>query len=148
MDDQHTIRASDQDREKVVDRLAGALEDGRLKMDEYVDRMGLAYQAVTDGDLAPLCADLPPASPVTAEPEAAPPAAAPPAEIPRQGVFAELPAVLKVFWTIWPTAVSVNVMVWALVSGTGGQVASWRGRSGWAAATAGRPRTPSAPGST
>jgi hypothetical protein len=68
MDDQHTIRASDQDREKVVDRLAGALEDGRLKMDEYVDRMGLAYQAVTYGDLAPLCADLPPASPVTAEP--------------------------------------------------------------------------------
>jgi hypothetical protein len=34
-----------------------------------------------------------------------------------------LPAALKVLWTIWLTAVSINVVVWALVSGTGGQLA-------------------------
>jgi hypothetical protein len=31
--------------------------------------------------------------------------------------------VLKVLWTIWLIAVSVNVVVWALVSGTGGHLA-------------------------
>lgn len=30
---------------------------------------------------------------------------------------------LKILWTIWLTAVSVNVVVWALVSGTGGHLA-------------------------
>ncbi len=53
------LRASDHDREQVVDRLRAALEDGRLSMAEYVDRMGLAYQGLTYGDLAPLHADLP-----------------------------------------------------------------------------------------
>jgi len=50
--------------------------------------------------------------------EAAPPATAPPACVRRQGVLAGLPATLKVLWTIWLTAVSINVVVWALVSGT------------------------------
>ena len=59
MDDRHQMRASDRDRQEVVDRLRSAVEDGRLKMEEYVDRMGRAYQAVTYGDLAPLHADLP-----------------------------------------------------------------------------------------
>lgn len=54
-----TMRASDRDRQAVVDLLQGAVEDGRLTMDGYVDRMGLAYQAVTYADLAPLLADLP-----------------------------------------------------------------------------------------
>jgi len=43
MDDRLTMRASDQDRQEVVDRLRGALADGRLKMDEFEDRVGLAY---------------------------------------------------------------------------------------------------------
>ena len=30
---------------------------------------------------------------------------------------------LKVLWTIWLAAVAVNVVVWALVSGTGGHLA-------------------------
>jgi len=60
------MRASDRDRQEVVDRLRAGLEDGRLTMEEYVDRMGRAYQAVTYGDLAPLSADLPAANPVAA----------------------------------------------------------------------------------
>ena len=59
MNDQQTIqltmRASDGDRQRVVERLQGALEDGRLSMDEFADRTGLAFHAVTYGDLAPLC---------------------------------------------------------------------------------------------
>lgn len=59
MDDRQKMRASDHDRQAVVDRLRDALEDGRLKMDEHIDHMGLAYQAVTHSDLVPLYADLP-----------------------------------------------------------------------------------------
>jgi DUF1707 SHOCT-like domain len=117
MDDLQMIRASDHDRQEVVDRLRGALEDGRLKMDEFTDRVGLAYQAVTYGDLALLYADLP-AVGSTTEREAAASALAPPARLRRQGVLAGLPTTLKVLWTIWLTAVLVNVAVWALVCGT------------------------------
>ncbi len=128
MDDQQAMRASDRDRQQVVDRLRNALEDGRLTMGEYVDRMEVAYQAATYGDLAPLCADLPASRPVIAGPAiTGPPAAAagtaPPAVSARAGYLAGLPAVLKVLWTIWLAAVSVNVVVWALVSGTGGHLA-------------------------
>ncbi len=52
MDDRQRMRASDRDRQEVVDRLRDAVAEGRLKMDEYVERMGRAYQAVTYGDLA------------------------------------------------------------------------------------------------
>ena len=117
MVDQLTMRASDRDRQQVVDRLRRALEDGRLTMDEYVDRMEAAYKAATYGDLVPLCADLPASTPQTAA------AAAPPAVVSRVGYLAGLPTVLKILWTMWLTAVSVNVVVWALVSGTGGHLA-------------------------
>jgi Domain of unknown function (DUF1707) len=113
MNDRHTMRASDHDRQAVVDRLRGALEDGRLTMDEYLDRMQRALQAVTYGDLAPLCADLPAAAPAPLTPL---PSA-------RRGALAGLPVVLKVLWTIWLIAVSVNVVVWALVSATSGHLA-------------------------
>ena len=115
MDGRQKMRASDHDRQEVVDRLRGAVQDGRLQMDEFVDRMGLAYQALTYGDLAPLCADLPAAG---SKQEAAPPAPAAPARGWWRGVMAGLPTTLKVLWTIWLAAVSVNAVVWALVSGT------------------------------
>ena len=129
MGDQQKMRASDRDRQQVVDRLRGALEDGRLTMEEYVDRMEVAYQAATYGDLTPLCADLPASSPVIPGPQTAATAAAPPAVFSRVGCLAGLPAVLKVLWTIWLAAVSINVVVWALVTAP---VVTWPtpGRSG------------------
>jgi hypothetical protein len=121
MVDQQMMRASDRDRQQVVERLRSALEDGRLTMDEYMNRMEVAYQAATYGDLAPLCADLPVSNPVTAGPQTA--ATVPAAVVFRAGYLAGLPTVLKVLWTTWLIAVSVNVVVWALVSGTGGHLA-------------------------
>ena len=115
------MRASDTDRQEVVDRLRAGLEDGRLKMEEYVDRIGVAYQAVTYGDLAALQADLPAAGSM-AQREAAPAAPAGHAVAARRGLLAELPTALKVLWTIWLTAVSINVVVWVLVSGTSGHL--------------------------
>jgi len=115
MGDQYRIRASDRDRQQVVNRLRSALDDGRLTMDEYVDRMGVAYQAATYGDLAPLCMDLPASTPVIARPSAT--------VFPRVGYLAGLPTVLKVLWTLWLVAVSINVIVWGLVSGASGHLA-------------------------
>jgi len=123
MVDQQKIRASDRDRQQVVERLRSALEDGRLTMEEYVNRMEIAYQAATYGDLAPLCADLPASHPVTGGPPKSAAAMAPAAVVSRAGYLAGLPTVLKVLWTVWLIAVSVNVVVWALVSGAGGHLA-------------------------
>ncbi len=123
MGDQPKMRASDRDRQQVVDRLRSALEDGRLTMEEYVDRMEVAYQAATYGDLAPLCADLAASTPVIAGPATAAGATAPPAVFSPVGYLAGLPTVLKVLWIKWLAVVSINVVVWALVSGTGGHLA-------------------------
>ena len=116
MDSRQRMRASDHDRQEAVDRLREAVQDGRLQLDEFADRMGLAYQALTYGDLAPLCADLPAGS--KARQAAAPRAPAVPAPGSRHGTLAGLPTALKVLWTIWLAAVSINIVVWALVSAT------------------------------
>jgi hypothetical protein len=123
MGDQQKMRASDRDRQQVVEQLRSAMEDGRLTMAEYVDRMEAAYQAATYGDLARLCADLPAAIPAIAGPGTAAGATASPVVFSGAGYLAGLPAVLKVLWTIWLAVVSINVIVWALVSGTGGHLA-------------------------
>jgi hypothetical protein len=129
MDETQTMRASDRDRQQVVDRLRGAVEDGRLTMDEYLQRMELAYQAVICQDLAPLLADLPATGSVQGhEPDAMRPVASPAmaARAIRRpcllGFVAGLPGVLRVAWATWLTAVAINVVVWALVSGTIGNL--------------------------
>jgi hypothetical protein len=133
------MRASDHEREEVVAILRDALNDGRLKMEEYVERMGQAYDAVTIGDLALLHDDLPAtravarpdsgagSSTVTPASTAAVPGAVPAtaAAEPLTGwhaAYADLPAALKVLWTIWFAAVSINVVVWVLVGVTSGSV--------------------------
>jgi hypothetical protein len=121
--DHDKMRASDAERQEVIRRLRTALDEGRLKMDEYLDRMGHASEAVTYGDLTPLYADLPETSPMLRPEPAAPavpPAAGPPAA--TRGRFAGLPAPLRVLWTIWAAAVSVNLVVWVLVSATTSQL--------------------------
>jgi hypothetical protein len=124
MDDHLKMRASDADRQHVIERLRTALDEGRLKMDEYLDRMGHASEAVTYGDLAPLCADLPETGSVAPRQPASPVPAAAPASQPvatRRG-FAGLPTPLRVLWTIWAACVSVNLVIWVLVSATTSQL--------------------------
>jgi len=53
------ILASDAEREAAVDRLRRAVVDGRLTLEEFSDRVGLAQVARTDQDLAVLGSDLP-----------------------------------------------------------------------------------------
>jgi hypothetical protein len=53
------LRASDAERERVVAFLREHALAGRLRDDELEDRIGLAYAAVTVGDLEALIGDLP-----------------------------------------------------------------------------------------
>jgi hypothetical protein len=53
------VRASDDEREAVVERLRGAAGEGRLTLDDLADRLDRALAAVTRGELDPLVADLP-----------------------------------------------------------------------------------------
>lgn len=59
MDNAH-IRASDADRERVVDILQRAYLDGRIDREEHDERVHDALSAKTLGDLLPLTADLVP----------------------------------------------------------------------------------------
>lgn len=52
------IRASDADREHVVELLGQALSDGRLDAEEHSERLDLVYKAKTMGELEPLTYDL------------------------------------------------------------------------------------------
>ncbi|MFW5417074.1 DUF1707 domain-containing protein [Nocardiopsis sp. CNT-189] len=53
------MRASDADRDAVARRLGHALQEGRLTLEEYRERLDLALGSVTAGDLAGLTRDLP-----------------------------------------------------------------------------------------
>ena len=54
-----TIRASDEDRERVVERLRQAAVEGRLLAHELEERLGKAFRARTYGDLDDVVSDLP-----------------------------------------------------------------------------------------
>jgi hypothetical protein len=59
MSTHHSLRASDADRDAVVDRLREAAGEGRLEPDELEERVDRALRARTYGELAELLADLP-----------------------------------------------------------------------------------------
>jgi Domain of unknown function (DUF1707)/Cell wall-active antibiotics response 4TMS YvqF len=53
------VRASDSEREAVVERLRAASAEGRLSLEELVGRTEAAYSAKTRGELATVAVDLP-----------------------------------------------------------------------------------------
>lgn len=53
------MRSSAADREQTIDVLKTAFADGRLTIQEYEDRVGLALGPLTYADLAALTSDLP-----------------------------------------------------------------------------------------
>lgn len=88
------IRVSDADRAAVADRLRTAVDEGRLTVAEYDDRLRLAYAAVTYGDLAPLTRDLP---------------ASPAAAVPGPGSTSAAAARPESWWAPWGKWLSGNV---------------------------------------
>ena len=57
------ILASDQDRDQGIERLSTAVSEGRLPLEEFSDRVGLAQTAWTQEDLAAVTRDLPAQAP-------------------------------------------------------------------------------------
>jgi hypothetical protein len=55
----HVLRASDDDRQRVVAALERHTTAGRLSLDEFSERVSLVYAAATQSDLDRLTADLP-----------------------------------------------------------------------------------------
>lgn len=83
------LRASDHDREVVVERLRTACEEGRLTLEETTERIGAAYQASTFAALEPLTADLPASTAAVNAANAAALGAASPAVVPDAGRSSE-----------------------------------------------------------
>lgn len=119
MDKRREMRASDADRQAVVERLSAALDEGRLKLHEYDERVVRAWDSVTYGDLQDLFTDLPNSGTVVKLPDEPAPLATktvpqPVAATARSG--SDIPLALRILWTIYLTGVAVNLVVWVLVS--------------------------------
>ncbi|MFB9363132.1 DUF1707 SHOCT-like domain-containing protein [Actinoplanes nipponensis] len=105
------MRAADADRQAVADQLKAALDEGRLDLHEYDERLRQAYAAKTYGDLRPLLSDLP---------AAAVPAPRGPAGSPPRLVDASDATLtrrwLAAVWSSWFLVVGINTVVWVTVS--------------------------------
>lgn len=55
----HEIRLSDADRERVVDRLRRATDEGRITLTEFEERAGQVYAAKYPSEMSSVTADLP-----------------------------------------------------------------------------------------
>jgi hypothetical protein len=66
------VRASDEDRQRVIGALQRHTEAGRLTLDEFSDRVGAVYAAKTLDDLRAAIVDLPALAPARPAPEPAP----------------------------------------------------------------------------
>ena len=118
------LRASDADRQAVVDKLRMAHDDGRLSLAEYDERVQQAYAARTYGDLQRVIVDLPnvPYPPARVPQQAA---AAPPVAMPERRRDAG-PLVWRIVGSTWFAVSLVNLLIWAIVSvATGHWIYPW-----------------------
>jgi Domain of unknown function (DUF1707)/2TM domain len=96
------MRASDAERERVVERLRGHAAEGRLDLEELETRVDRALAATTAGELDELVRDLP------ADPPPRPRRSRPRAEVRAYlGVQLMLVAIwaltgMGYFWPVWP----------------------------------------------
>lgn len=77
------MRAADSDRQAVADKLKKAMDEGRLDLAEYDERLQQTYAAKTYGDLQGLLDDLPDSTLPVQAPTGARPAPAAAAPVPQ-----------------------------------------------------------------
>ncbi|GAA2627921.1 DUF1707 domain-containing protein [Dactylosporangium fulvum] len=120
-DRRENLRAADVDRQFVAERLKAALDEGRLSLGEYDDRLKETYAARTYGDLDRILKDLPGFHPVNDSQltPAGPVSSATFTDKDRKD--GRTPSWLVGIWGAWLVAVSVNVVIWALVSISSGE---------------------------
>ncbi|WP_232521171.1 DUF1707 domain-containing protein [Micromonospora phaseoli] len=112
MDGRDGMRAADSDRQAVAERLRVALDEGRLDLHEYDERLQRAYAARTYAELDDLVADLPaPAGAVAVPGQAGAPAPAS-SDGGRQVTVRWLAEV----WEPWLKTVGIVVAIWAVTS--------------------------------
>ena len=117
--DIETMRAADADRQKVADQLQAALDEGRLSLDEYDDRVRTAYAAKTYQELLALLTDLPSPGLSAAEVRAR-------RDAQRRRETRRLPTAMVVLWTIFAALAVVNLVVFGIVTASvGGGVYPW-----------------------
>lgn len=106
------LRAADVDRQFVADRLKDALDEGRLSLTEYDERLRDAYAARTYGDLDRLLVDLPAHQHAPLVPVARP---APSAPLAAVSPDARRPVTLWLLsmWGSWLSTVLVCIVIWA-----------------------------------
>jgi hypothetical protein len=119
------LRAADSDRQFVAERLQAALNEGRLTLSEYDERLQKTYAARTYGELDRMLDDLPatitgrgavaPAQPSPVSP-------APAAEATPAGRRA--PHWLLAIWGTWLSAVAICTVIY-LLGGGGGFWPKW-----------------------
>jgi hypothetical protein len=108
------MRAGDADRQAVADQLRGALDEGRLDLHEYDERLQQAYAAKTYGDLDRLLADLP----GTVPPEHAQVVPVRPPEMYRGATRRWLAET----WDGYFGVIAICVAIWAVISVMAGDV--------------------------
>lgn len=108
--DRDGMRAGDSERQAVADKLKSALDEGRLDLHEYDERVQQAYAAKTYGELDSLVTDLPGTIPAQQsrvqpyQPPAAPQTGAEAAEVRQSGgrpFLASYGGVVAVCFVIW-----------------------------------------------
>ncbi|MET8528804.1 DUF1707 domain-containing protein [Micromonospora sp. NPDC005172] len=120
------MRAADADRETVAERLRVALNEGRLDLHEYDERLQRAFAARTYGELDALLTDLPPVMPkqrsaLEAVPAAGVPVGSP--DEPAAGVVRRVTARwLAEVWLPYLRVIAVVVTVWAVTSLLSGEL--------------------------
>jgi hypothetical protein len=115
-DRREDLRAADVDRQFVAERLKAAVDEGRLSLGEYDDRLKEAYAARTYGELDVILKDLPGFHSTAASQLAPAVDAHPEAPDEQTGRVRGNNRWLVGIWSAWLVVVSVNVVVWALVS--------------------------------
>lgn len=105
------LRASDADRHQVAERLRFALDEGRLDLLEYDERLKSTYAARTYDELNDLVADLPAVSAMALRKEQLP---APP---PRPGLARRVGGTLaQPAWRSWAGTGVILITIWLVTS--------------------------------
>jgi uncharacterized integral membrane protein len=113
------MRAGDADRQAVADRLKTALDEGRLDLNEYDERLQKTYAAKTFADLDGLLDDLP----GTVPPQRSQVAAYQPSEAPTPYAPAAGHAHNALSWVgPYGGVVAVCILIWAISSVSSGHL--------------------------
>jgi hypothetical protein len=119
------LRAGDADRERVAERLRTALDEGRINLYEYDERLRDAYAAKTYSELDALLADLPEVT-RPAQSQIATRATASPSSPRGAGVDRRQSGVtgrwIVAMWGVWARVVSTCVLIWGVTSAMAGEI--------------------------